>query len=216
MNWFQRYGFVGAYFILLMGVWIWVWYPNIMENRDAQLLVAGAAIGFLPVGYIISVLQMLIYHEWGPSQIMRDAQQKVIGKKNFHQWPHDEPTREADSLLLFVFPKNTWDELGAQRFTREWIARRTDVMAMNYSIVVATILASLLSFVMGLHSGRLTFAGDIQPLVVFVISVLVGLVMWWSRGKLAGEVITVVAALYQMSNELPNKGSPTEKDGSGA
>ena len=142
----------------LLGAWLFVLYadsiciPNLLQNLVG--LVALAVFISLPVGYIICILSQWWYLE-GPMWL----RWLHIGKQRLHGQaansakvtftyeskevpPEDEPTLEALTLAHLVLtglreklPVND------QRFIQEWIRRRNDVVAINRSVIVATILA---------------------------------------------------------------------------
>ena len=64
MNWFQRYGIPGAYFVALTAAWLFVLSPQtraVVDGDHTAALVGLAVLVFLPIGYVISVLGQVIY-----------------------------------------------------------------------------------------------------------------------------------------------------------
>ncbi|MBI2287845.1 MAG: hypothetical protein HYU83_02500 [Chloroflexi bacterium] len=70
MNWFERYGIPGLYFVALMAGWIYAFFPQAvpfihLKHFDwmTGLIAALVAIS-LPIGYIISIISQAVYLDW--------------------------------------------------------------------------------------------------------------------------------------------------------
>lgn len=155
MNWFQRYGIPGAAFWgygLLLAVALYDGY----WDKNALDIIAPIVIGsFVPIGYVLSIMQQGIYlcGNWGTiSQGMREAD-VVRGKK-----PEREYNWEvADCVLMTTVYRaskqhgreNGWDKgdfhehMEALKFINEWTRKRTNVMAINFSLVLAAAVGML-------------------------------------------------------------------------
>ncbi len=59
MNWFERYGIVGIYFVTMSFIWLRIFSGNWL--MEGQSLAIGAGIS-LPAGYLISILAQNIYY----------------------------------------------------------------------------------------------------------------------------------------------------------
>src|SRR3990167_7789047 len=160
MNWFERYGIPGAYFIGLMAGWIYVFCPNLLKHHawpDPQWLL-GLAITFLPIGYVISIFSQFVYLKWRRWFACYPRLRICLG---FHGAAHDklrvpgskltqdeknEEILEARTLILTA-SRNGVLTVEAHRYIRDWIARRMDVVAIDQSIFWATIFANIIAFI---------------------------------------------------------------------
>lgn len=186
MNWFQRYGIPGAYFIGLSMAWAHAFYScmfqRIFNKVDGTELILLAAIIFIPIGYVISVFQQWIYlkckclgmHRAGinlprkeamkkaekkakmyiklarkkkykeKNKTLRDKAKNIVNKTNerFPECRYNDATNEVDVLLLSVnrvMRKKI--EIEVLKFAQLWVNKRTDVVAINFSLIIATVLS---------------------------------------------------------------------------
>lgn len=216
MNWFERYGIPGAYFVGLMAFWVRTSYPDLLKNwvgLDPQWLLALAAITFLPIGYVISILGQVVYLNWR-RWLTRLRLHCLVGWLGFHgaaldvfrvsrsdkrdERTLDEAINEARTLLLTA---STNDPLGVHthRYIRDWIARRMDVVAISASIIWASVLAIIFAIIflalLGVpHHLLFGLSGVITLLIVVV---LVGIVMVCSIIVLRRQIIEVITGIYR-------------------
>lgn len=217
MAWFQRYGFAGAYFWGLLLLWIAALYNcelhNTLSSDVATAIGAIAAASFLPIGYISSILQQTIY------LILRKPWIGITGRaiKNssvFLATNEREYLLEAEACLVVMSKnikkinekiiKNENSDVDKQKFLQEWIRNRNNVMAINASLMVASILAILTA----LFGPKLLLKWEIQlemrwflfASIVTVLSFGILLLNWIILSK---EVVRVEAGIYKMLANLP-------------
>ena len=180
MNWFARYGIPALTFILLCCRASDSLYPCKMENIDMRALAAFAA-SFLPVGYIISAFGLWLYLFFNFFGMHRRAAKKCgiisIDGKSLASVTESE----LEVLGCLHAAKEKKDELDAYKFIQEWIRKRMDVITINHSIQIATILVVILTFPLGLS----LWGSDWQP-------------KWWLIGLLVAifvfiYVVTILA-----------------------
>ena len=207
MNWFQRYGIPGAYFVGLMAGWVYAFNPDLWKNQafsDHQWLLALAAIAFLPIGYVISIFGQVVYLNWRRCFAryrwlrgwlgFHGAAMDTAGVK-FLGFRDDQPTQyeaiiEARTLLLTALTKRI--PVRTHQYIRDWIARRMDVVAMNQSIFSATLFAMIIAVVF-----FRPFQYSIALAVLSGISTFVIIVMIVSIMVLRRQVIEVIAGIYR-------------------
>jgi len=197
MNWFQRYGIPGAYFVTLSAAWLFALLsPQAREILDKDLcpsvLVALAALIFIPVGYIISILAQWVYLKCKCLGVHRAAVRRADVRFPNHR--DCEPWLEAHTLLLTTLLDRI--PLHHSSFIRDWVARRTDVMAINGSLIMATFLAPVV-LAIGLCpelSLRCTIGVVIGPILV---SLAVLAVTCLSYLVLREQVIEVITGVYR-------------------
>ncbi len=230
MNWFERYGIPGAYFIGLMTAWVFAFHPNLIKqlaSPDPQWL-GLAVITFLPIGYIISIASQVIYLNWRrcfpgsllqgwlgfhsaamdrlnilDSTLTQNERDKVINERN----ERDEVIIEARTLLLSA-SKHGPLNVEAHKYTRNWIARRMDVVAIDQSLIIATFVAPFFAVIIAviiyaLRLGRPSHFVVVFPLIISGIAILgfisfiVILVLILSILTLRRQVIEVISGIYR-------------------
>jgi len=201
LNWFERYGIPGLYFVGLMAGWVYAFCPQIIrwENLDTLLGLIAALIAIsLPIGYIVSIIGQSVYLRWlGVHGAAMDQLVREPEGSNRDEPTRDEAIIEARTLLLtahglFLDPTNT------HRYIRDWIARRMDVIAINQSLFLATLLAGIIAIIAfvicRLQPGP---PSAIAVIILSIISVAVILAMILSIRILRRQVIEVIAGIYR-------------------
>ena len=222
MNWFERYGIPGLYCVSLIAGWIWAISPQV-ESLDSQpglwaLLVAIS----LPLGYVISILGQWCYLQWAWPRIglHREAmireyrvERRLIAKSGENaEASDDEAIIEARTLLLTSRPSTLERDhsVDVQSFIRNWIARRMDVIAINQSIIVATIIALIVAIVVIWITPKLEFAWSWGELALGFTCVIVLWIMCVSRRTLGRQVVEVIAGVYREYSD--DQEEPQEPD----
>jgi len=193
MNWFQRYGIPGAYFLVLTIAWVIAFSGRTKINTDLDfdVLIALSVITFLPVGYIISIFQQWIYYTKKSLGMHREATIRASSPPFF---PDVEANIEAYSLKLI------WDynqrKLDKHKFFNEWVRRRMDVITINFSLLIATplspLIASFITYVYFKWNPQL-----LQILFILIISFAIYLAVHSSRTILREQVIEVLVDIYK-------------------
>ncbi|GEM_PF-2534091 len=222
MNWFGRYGIPGSYFIGLTVGWIYVFYRALFERFsevDTTLLVGLAGIVFLPIGYMISTFSQWVYLNWRTWFADIPWLRRCLGfhgaafdrvrdpKKPLSRCERDEAIIEARTIFLTA-SANGKLTVDSHNYIRDRIARRMDVVAMNSSIILATIFAPFLLFIISLF-GFQYFLPRNGPAIYWWLAVsfliIVVAVMIWSIMTLRKQVIEIIALIYM--NILPDRDS---------
>lgn len=195
MNWFERYGITGLYFVGLLAGWAYTSYPqtNILQPAWIAALIAMS----LPIGYMISIFSQVMYLNWRRCCFRIPRLRQWLG---FHgaamdrlglQEIRDEAIIEARTLLLTA-SSNGALSVETQRYMRDWISRRMDVVAINQSIIWATFLAVIIAFIFWRASPCYNLFSTPS-----LISVIVILAMFFSILVLRRQVIEVIAGIYR-------------------
>ncbi|MBI4267762.1 MAG: hypothetical protein HY662_03150 [Chloroflexi bacterium] len=204
MNWFERYGIPGAYFVALMVGWSFVFYQEDLRHMQslATVLTALIAVSFLPIGYVLSVTSQWAYLRW--FGLHRQALRQALGGDNFIRFrneseanaPRDEATVEARTLLLTVLGSISAGNvisMESHQYIRNWIARRMDVQAINQSLILANVLGFILALIVVLFNCK-----PWAFLALFGFVTLVTLIMFLSILALRRQVVQTIAGLYQV------------------
>jgi hypothetical protein len=216
MDWFQRYGIPGTYFWGLFALWYIALYNCEVKNIDIEKikLFAGIVVGFfLPTGYLLTIMQQIIYLKWrrwpyfgmtirAVKKANIFSEECIKGKKQ--DWLESQ-------ACLFEIDKNIkrkkqnseesiQNNMDAERsrFLSEWIRSRNNVMAINASLILATIFAPLIVLLLKFPFG-LSFQQSCGWIyLVSILSLLIFFVLGWSWKIMRDEVVRIEAGIYKM------------------
>jgi len=158
VNWFERYGIPGLYFVGLLAGWLYAFYPQIICSNTLPGLIAALIAISLPIGYILSIIGQTLYLKlkWlGVHGAATDRVNKETGRLNCDDSTRDEAVIEARTLLLTTRGPFL-DPIKTHKYMRDWIARRMDVIAINQSLIVATVFSWFITIVIWISQGGLT------------------------------------------------------------
>jgi len=194
MNWFARYAIPGSYFLALTIAWISSIYrcvPVLALTSYEKLLTVGAAT-FLPLGYILHTLQQCIYLLFKPLGILRAAKAKTAYQFDFPA--EDEVSIEAHSLLLIWKHKASLEEFS---YISEWIRKRMDVMAVNFSLFIATIVSFFAAWLIPhSYSGWKANWNSSRAVTLLLISIIVLVIASISWGVMHKQIRIAMEKLY--------------------
>lgn len=188
MNWFERYGIPGFYFMGHTLAWIYVLYPCLKNEIELELFIPFITVIFLPIGYIITVLQHAIYLKIPSlgilSTINKKEKQTIFG--NFTKESELEGIWEHFSTN--ICGKDAFKQLENRQ---AWSRKRMDVMAISFSIVLATILEIIPVVALLIFNGKVQ--GNPGGIVImFLISILIILLMIWIWFQLRRSIIVLI------------------------
>ena len=107
MNWFERYGIVGMFFVVMTGVWYSLLFPYSLQqipnlSRFPQLILGIGGLAVLPCGYLITIFQKQMFY-------LRPKFVKKLLSPPIHQQMWDkmtsagqEPIKEAEKINNFL------------------------------------------------------------------------------------------------------------------
>jgi multisubunit Na+/H+ antiporter MnhF subunit len=210
VNWFERYGIPGLYFVGIITGWVYAFCPQIIcwEDLDTLFGLIAALIAIsLPIGYVISIWGQFVYLNW--RRCLYGCGRCLRGWLGFHgaaidrvgipspDFPiYDEADIEARTLLL----SSSWGpfNVDTHEYMRNWIARRMDVIAINQSLFWATIFAGVIAIIAFVIC-RLQPGPSCSTAIVIlsIVSIAVILTMVLSIWVLRRQVIEVIAGIYQ-------------------
>lgn len=232
MNWFQRYGIPGAVFWGFLIMWVGAFHncaikDAVSDTEMAKVIAAIAAGTFLPIGYLISVIGQLIYHV-APG-IGIDTRARTTGtlkipesfKQSNREW-QQEMASVQDTILYLKAGKQTKKkavlDVNDIRHVSEWMSKRMGMLVINLALILAVIVAILLSGLLTIFSswqfdGQWFLFACILSLVLWTICGF----SWWILSKqLVGVSQTMLSCLAttdsKVSGNDPIK-SPAAKNG---
>ena len=199
MNWFERYGIPGAFFWGLVIGWIWAISPCLLIGNENSLRNIGviAGVTFIPVGYILSVFQQCLYL-WHPRIGMHRSALRKANKEKELTSAVDEPSIEAYTLILTIKTNKLEnnDSLKRYEWLRGWIAKRMDVIAIDFSLIIATPLALITAFACCLLISTVQIE-FMRFLLVGITAFVICLIIWWNKKLLRKQVIIVIKDCYE-------------------
>jgi len=216
MNWFERYGVVGAYFIIINSVW--VFFNNTMltefksfafsHNGIATLTVGFLGLLILPLGYIFSILGQLAYY--------RSLLGKQVHKECFFKLKEDSRVKEEMNISVADAQSEEIVEnkmsayvrlnLNADRIKhlREFTSKRFDVMSINGSIIVASLVTLLVNMAVKIYSDKAIFILSPAEKFVLLLMLFLFVVLINSNEIMKDAVISVNLDILNHIESLPS------------
>lgn len=145
MNWFQRYGIPGAYSIILFGSLYWTFRGcQTPDDVQVKLILGIFAGGFLPAGYLCAVLGQATYYCVSPWRYHRLLSCFLVpppGVERRKAWETEWWSEgEATARMRGAWGASPSDQRRkAGKWIQEWYTKRTDVLAISWSLLVATV-----------------------------------------------------------------------------
>lgn len=191
MNWFERYGIPGIYFVLLLAVFYWI-ISGCLPIHD--LAAFGAALSVsIPLGYILVILSQFLYYTISPWQVHLKAWENAGEKaeKRKEWWVETEATI-LDRLECHE------NKVEKGRWIQDWFMKRFDVLTINSALMLATIIGWILG-VLGLYFLRSAQrAVNSNHLLVFgVISCLILLILICNTCILTKQARRIATEYYK-------------------
>jgi hypothetical protein len=218
MTWFQRYGIPGVYFWGLCLLWTLALYPCVVRQvlttkwEGDAIIVAIAGSSFLPIGYLLYVAQQLVYLLWKwwphPGITMRALKAHEVldveGTEGKYQFQLEPEACLLEVQAALPGGKTRPDSctgtgrltIEAARFLSDWIRSRNDVMAIDASMMIASVTAPFVVLIVlmpvGLQVDRcwLLFA-----IILWIVIFAVLLTSWWIMSL---EVVRVERGIYKI------------------
>lgn len=180
---------------------------DILMGDVAKAVGAIAAASFLPIGYLISILQQIIYL-WLKRPWLGITGRAIKEANVFQETNEREYLLEAEACLLVMSDKvrvnkdevkDSKPDVDKQRFLQDWIRNRNNVMAINGSLMVASVLVILTAVLVPHFCLKWEMQAELRWLAfAIVVTVLVLVISGWSWVILRREVIRVEAGIYKM------------------
>lgn len=144
MNWFERYGIAGIYFMALTFLYIEVFFPAVvLEN--AAIILGVVVTFFLPLGYILSAFaRWFAYlnpakrsriHSFALRRLKVDFPQ-IADNFNFEKITE----LEAETWVAMRFTDKVGDEMDRERRTMiKWSRERLDILTLDLSMMMSSL-----------------------------------------------------------------------------
>ncbi len=204
-NWFERYGIVGIYYVILSIGWLET--SGLLEPlKDSEIIVAVGAIFAaisIPIGYLLSILSQNIYYLTLPESMQVH---KTVLRKLSSLLPNYEEIKNYDESTLEVYlgiKLHSENELEYRKFLKEPISKRWDVLSISFSLFIATLLAYLpvgaikLITNNSLQSFLPTPCHFSMALLLLLFSAIVIIILEWSRELMFEQIIEIYTMYYK-------------------
>ena len=194
MNWFERYGIVGIYYVIFSFGWLTAFSHNLFTPDKAQIVIAiGAGIS-LPIGYLLSIFSQYMYYSL-PEKFQPKKWQvhkTVCGK--IHP-DYDEKRLESNFVITQRLNKNVL--LENNKWLQDYVRKRWDVFAINSSLIVATFLAWIPAILLSVIQSSLKL-DNILILILVFLSVIIIHILWRSRCLMFDLIVDVHTNSYAL------------------
>ena len=204
MNWFERYGIVGAYFLVLN---FWSLLANsFLElskiNKDNSTLIIGIiGVAFLPIGYILSVVsQQFYYMGWGGRQI------HIESLKYFSEGLKNKmgiSCNDSESIVESKMSAFIRLYIGKERLPdiRQFTTKRFDVRAINLSIIIVTLATLILNLIISFISNISCLAGFSNEYIFIIISLAVLCLLIKSNNLMDEQLIETEKIIFNFMDQ---------------
>lgn len=206
MNWFERYGIPGTYFYIILLSGLYALYPCRMAKMDPRAL-AAFAVSFLPIGYIISIIGQWVYLHFKCCGLHRKAAEHCgitsIAGKCLDSTTESE--LEVLSCLNAIDAENVLNGaddykvfLDKQRFIQEWIRKRMDVLMINHSLQIATVLVFFMTLLLGPALWRFGWQPNyyLIPLLIVILGGVITITCF-TNSILKGQIVRIISGCWR-------------------
>jgi len=209
MNWFERYGIVGMFFIAMTGMWFFCLFPEARELfskiKPEQLKFIGGfcMLSFLPFGYIIMVFQQvwlysinkrarLNYRLWNIKPL-EEQRKKIIEIEKEKKLDEFDQTDEAQLEAIFTYYDRTkFEPLNINKFLSGFASRRFDVIAINNGLIWAIIFSLIAAIcIEGVILDITIKWNAFSAWFVVILALLIVYVLRLSERILEGQILEV-------------------------
>jgi hypothetical protein len=179
MNWFERYGIVGMFFIAMTAMWFFCFFPDshtLFYNTNTPLvkyIVWICGLSFLPIGYLIMICSQLFYYRKGNKEHIHCKYWKDLPEKIKTKIQTEEKEKELEftekeqkdevkiEAVLTYYDRKYIKPLDINQFLSTFATKRYDVISINNGFILAIPLS--LVFAISLELIILKF--DLKELV---------------------------------------------------
>ncbi len=203
MNWFERYGIVGMYFLIIVSIWYVCLFPEAIDIGKLTIYeipikyIAGLfTFLFLPIGYIIMILSQRLYY-WIPSlhthkKIFRKLTDKTKNKIELNK---EEAEWKTEAVLTYYdrMKFNNRNEKSME-FLAPFITKRFDVIAINNGMILASLLAALLVIIIKVFTCT---KFEKIALIALILTLVLCAILNTSRRILEKQIIEIKIRVFE-------------------
>ncbi len=157
MNWFERYGIVGMFFIVMTAIWFLCLFPEgreFLKNENNAVLLKNigwfCGLAFLPCGYIVMIYSQLYHYArrrihfryWADLQNEKVREEILHVERERKLRFNQESEAEIEAVLTY-YDRTRIKDLKANQFLSNFATKRYDVVAINEGLIWAILLSLL-------------------------------------------------------------------------
>ena len=198
MNWFERYGIIGIYYIALSSILLKCLSSISIPDENIEIIIAIGAGLSLPIGYILSILSQNIYYilpKW--FQIHKKACEEINSLSNLKEI-------HLESKLAIITRLDCPDStptLEQYKWLQDYTRKRWDVLAISSSMFWATIIAwvHVLLTIYFMRSIDLDLCKNNEPLfpMLVILSVIILIILFISRYFMSIQIVDVFKVTFK-------------------
>ena len=175
MNWFERYGVIGAYFLIMILLLLHInQYFQLADLRGTGTLMVGL-LGFsiLPIGYLVGIFSQWIYYTGrGGTQIHKEVIKYLDEKCKTRLKLLDSDTESKLETKLTAEYRLSCESSDKLKYLGIFATKRWDVLAVNSAIRLSTIMLIVLDIPIKFYK-----QGNLCPEPVEVDMLVLGLLL---------------------------------------
>ncbi len=199
MDWFKRYGIPGVIFYIQSFLWGKFVYSCMIDTKDLTIIFPIAFLTFIPIGYVLSNIQQLVYLNRRESKKYRIALEKAGFKIHKDAKMKD---REPEILRFCMIEKNI--DFEKFKYTQEWIRRRVDIIVINRSIFYGTIFSIFFVFFVPKICFAWNYQFELNNVILPIISIFVSGLLLLNCNTLKRQCQAVLGKALEMSEKNKN------------
>jgi len=193
MNWFERYGIVGMFFIVMSGMCYFCLFPGARElfsNPEQLKLIGGfCGLSFLPFGYIIMICSQRWYYSrkrihcryWQDLSVeIKNFIQNKEKENGFGELSEKDQNNEAKMEAIFTYYNRRYvSNLEINKFISIFATKRFDVIAINNGLFCALIFSFIAAICLEGVSLDVTIKWNaFSTWFVFIFALLITIVLY--------------------------------------
>lgn len=209
MNWFERYGIVGMFFIVMTGMWFFCLFPEargLFNNSNPELLkfIGGfCGLSFLPFGYIIMICEQVRYYKMSKknrqihcrywNDLPKELKTRIQELEKEKKLDVFNETCEAQlEPILTYYDRTKIDSCDKNKFLSEFATRRWDTIAINGGLFLALIFSFFVAICIRWAILDITIKWNAFSIwFVIIFALLIGIVLCSSNRILENQIFEV-------------------------
>lgn len=200
MNWFERYGVVGGYFLFILIIWAYAITDIKIDFNDAKNILGLALI--LPFGYLISIFSQYLYYSGFCGRMVHNEIGEIIRQHNQFQKDiklESNFSEEENEAIITYWNRMKFfnSKLESFKYLAGFATKRFDVISINNSLIIATILAPLAVAIGNIFLNDMKFRYSEMLWIALIFSASVLVITNGSNQKLNNQILLVNKEIFK-------------------
>lgn len=205
MNWFERYGIVGTFFIVMTIIWLLCLFPEnqeLLENGELLKNIGWfCTFSFLPFGYIIMIFSQTYYYlinsrnrihcrYW--RDLPESRRNDILTNENNHNVDFDQDNEAQVEAVLTYYDRMRIRRIDANKFLSQFATKRYDVLSINCGLIWAVILSFIVACCVEGIILHLTIKWNaVSAWIVFIFALLSIILLYLSKRIMEEQIFEV-------------------------